>query len=540
MNPFANASGTWALAAFPALLLLALASRYVARRREKAWGGNANIRALADLPAREWDFLRASCLWVALGLCFLAFARPQWGEVVENVQKVGLDVVILLDTSRSMAVTDVPPSRLERAKLEVRSFLSTDEGDRVGLAAFAGVPLRLSPLTEDTGAISLLLDIADEDLIPAQGTEVGKGIAEALRILPQPHDRDQVILLFSDGEDQGSSAIAAARTAARLGVRLFCIGVGTAAGGPVLGPGGRQMEDPVTHAPARSRLDEGTMNQMAAISDGRYWALAGAGSVVPQIVDELGHLKRKEYASRARAQREDQFPWFLIPALLLSVVAALLPERRRALPPAAAPVADRTRKGTALPAGLLALAVLLVPAAARAQSVTDLGQSARAAYASGQFDRALSLYQRALQVSTSPKVKPLLHFNTGTCLLALGRLPEAQDELTLGLAGADPLVRGRTLYNLAHVFQREGQRERALAALRTLLASDPQDRDAKLLYEWILRQKPPEPPPPDQPPPPEPKVKPPDVLEQLPMPPPRELQDQVRPPDTSTPGMKPW
>jgi Ca-activated chloride channel family protein len=539
MNPFANQPGILLLALFPLLLALAILSRISAKRQADRWGGSASLRSLSELPAREWDFLKGACLWVALGLAFLAFARPQWGEVVENVQKVGLDVVVLLDTSRSMDVTDIAPSRLERAKLEIRSFLTAAESDRIGLVAMAGVPISLSPLTEDTGAVSLLLDIADADLIPAQGTDLGKGIAEALRLLPQPHDRDQVILLFSDGEDQGTSALTAARTAARLGVKVFCVGVGTKAGGPVTGPNGKPMTDPATGSVAFSSLDESMLQQVAAISDGRYWKLEGAGSVVPQIMEELGHLKRKEYASQSRAQREDQFAWFLGPSVVLLILSLLIPSRRRA---AFQAPRHRTKSGKGVAAGLPILLLIASSTAVRAgaQSVSDLGEQARIAFNSSNFEQSLGLYKKALQETTSPKTKILLHYDVGTCLLALKRYSEARDELILALAGEDPLVRSRAAYNLAHAFQADGDRDRALSTLRMLLTEEPDNRDGAALYEWILRQTPPEQPPPKNPPPPPPQTKPPDVLEQLPMPPPKELQDQVRPPEPSSPGMKPW
>jgi Ca-activated chloride channel homolog len=534
VTPFANRLGPAALALVAGIVLFAVVAHFLSRRASGRWGGAANLRVLSLLPSQESDLVRRACLWGALVLTAVAFARPQWGEVAENIQRVGLDVVVLLDTSRSMGVQDSPPTRLERAKLEVRSLLSATEGNRTALVAFAGVPVVLSPLTEDSAAVGMLLDISDPDLIPALGTDIAKGVADAARLFPQPHDRDQVILLVTDGEDQGKDALAAARTAARLGIRIFAVGVGTEGGGPVPGPDGRPMTDPATGSPAVSRLDEKLLAQMASITDGRYWKLAGAGSVVPQVVEEMGRLKRKEYATRSQAMRQDQYALFLGPALALLAVALLIPDRRRL---AALPKGKGKGPAIAVAATLALLA--LRPVATPAQSVSQLAQTANAAYVSGHPDTALLLYQRALQQASSPDLKPLLHFNVGTCLLALDRPVEARDELTQALPGAAPLVKERALYNLAQSYHAAGDRSRALQTLRTLLVDSPEDRDADRLYEWILRQQPPEPPPPQkQPPNPPPKA--PDVLEQLPMPPPKELQDQVKPPDQPPPGMKPW
>ncbi len=329
MIQFANWPGAWLLALFPVLFALAAASRLWARRRALRWGGPPMLRVTALAPSLEWEMIRSACLWLALGLSMVAFARPQWGEVVENVNRLSLDVVVLLDTSRSMLVADTPPNRLERAKMEIRSFLSDDQGDRVGLVAAAGVPVMLSPLTEDGGAIAMLLDVCDENLIPAQGTDLGKGIAEALKLFPPESDRDRVILLFSDGEDQGKDTLAAARTAAALKVKIFCLGAGTAAGGLIPGPGGKAMDDPDTGTPAVSRLDESKLKQLVAISDGRYWPLATSGDVAPKIREEMGRLKRMEYASRSQATRQDHYALFLGPALALLMMGFAIPARRK-------------------------------------------------------------------------------------------------------------------------------------------------------------------------------------------------------------------
>ena len=180
-------------------------------------------------------------------------------------------------------------------------------------------------------------------------------------------------------------------------------------------------------------------------------------------------------------------------------------------------------------------------ASPRAQSAHALAESARASYSKGEFGAALSLYQRALQQTDLQSIKPLLRYNAGTCLLALGKPQEARDELTLALAGIDAGVKGRALYNLSKAFFASGDRARSLSTLRALLEDEPDNRSAALFYEWILRQTPPDqPPPPDNPPPNPPPPPPPDVLEQLPMPPPKELQDQMHPPQPPIPGMKPW
>lgn len=527
MSPFTSPLGTALLPLFLLLLAAAVFARLQDRKRALRWGGAENVSRLAHAPAREGDTLKAAALWAALGLSYLGFARPQWGEVAETVQRTGLDVVLCLDVSRSMAVSDLAPNRLERARMEIRSFLSSDEGDRVGLVAFAGVPLILCPLTEDGPAVSLLLDAADTDLIQAQGTDVGKALETAASLFGPLRDPDALIVLFSDGEDMGGSAAEAARALARKRIRLFCVGVGTPAGGPVPGPTGGPILDPETGQAALSRLEESALSQTAALADGRYWSLASGGSVVPKILEELGRLKRREYASKSRATRQEQYRWFVLPAFLFLLAALAIPGR---VPPPGAV------KGAAL-----TLLLLLPALSSEARSPASLSRQAMEAFRQGSPDQALILYRQALASASDAALAARLQYDIGTCLLARKDFSQAADALTLAMASPQAEVKRASLYNLAHAAYGMGSTEKALFALRLLLVEDPTHREAKVFYEWILSHRPQEPPPPpDRPSQPPPAARPPDLLEQIPLPPPKDLQDQVRAPDNPPPGMKPW
>ncbi len=542
MSLFANTPGFYLLAALPFLLLLALFRFARSHKKTVLWGGMDNIRKLSHPPAREWDTLKAAALWSALALTFVAFARPQWGEVSENIHRIGIDVVILLDTSRSMAATDATPSRLERSRMEIRSFLSSDRSDRVGLVAFSGVPVTLSPLTEDTSAVAMLLDIADTNLIPIQGTDIGGGLQAACALFPRNRDRDRIILLFSDGGDMGNDALAAARKAAGRGIKVFCVGVGSPKGAFVPGPDGKPLRDPESGAPAVSKLNEGILRRIALLTDGRYWRLSGSGSVVPHFLEEFKHLKHKEYATKARLKRQDQFSWFLFPALILLSCAFMVPDRRRATF-RKRPMNNKQKhdRGTTRLFIILLLAALFLSGGAlRAESPAGLASKALKSFKAGRVENALTIYKRAMARNPKPALSAILHFNAGTCLLALHKNEDARKELSLALEGRNPSVTRDALFNLAHAYYAAGDSDDALTFLRTLLIDSPGDRSAISLYEWILRRKPRNKPPPPKKKPPPPKSTPPDVLRQLPMPPPTALQRQVRRPTKPPPGMKPW
>jgi|GEM_PF-1344533 len=200
-------------------------------------------------------------------------------------------------------------------------------------------------------------------------------------------------------------------------------------------------------------------------------------------------------------------------------------------------------KGLRLFATLLLL--LCVPPAMRAASPADTASKAYEAFEAGEAEQALALYRRTLSEGAArDEHRAILHYDIGTCLIALGRFGEARDELILCLGIQAEAVHPNALYNLGHAFEGLGDVENAMKALRQCMLLRPSHREAKLLYEWLLRSAPPvEEPPPDEPPPEgqSPRPPPPNILEKLPQPPPKELQEQVRPPqDAPAPGQKPW
>ena len=332
MNIFANQYGVYLLALVPVLLALLPFHLHGRRRRNRLWGGEL-MKSFSSPQERKLRALRLLLLALAMALTFLAFARPQWGDVERKAALSDLDVVVLFDVSRSMSVEDVRPSRFERAKMEVRSLIARLEGARIGIVAFSGMPLILSPLTDDKGALNLLFEIADSNLIPVEGTDLGKGVEEALRLFPYEEDRSRVMIVFSDGEDMGMGAFKSAGAAQSLDVKIFSVGIGTEGGGIVKDRKGGAVTDPDTGEPARSRLDPRKLQHIANVTDGRYFEITNESQNINSLYEELGRIKKREYATKQREKREDQFPIFAGAAFLAFFATALLPRRKKEAAP---------------------------------------------------------------------------------------------------------------------------------------------------------------------------------------------------------------
>ena len=191
----------------------------------------------ADSRARFWVKLLLRETALVTGL--VALAGPRFGTQYEEVIPRGSDLYVLIDVSRSMLAEDVPPSRLGRAKADVAALVNRLEGERVGLIAFAGQAVVKCPLTVDYDAFRRSLDELDPASAPRGGTAIGDAIRKALEVFQARADRDQAILLITDGDDQQSYPLEAAAVAAERHVTIFTVGLGDADHGARIPQGAR-------------------------------------------------------------------------------------------------------------------------------------------------------------------------------------------------------------------------------------------------------------------------------------------------------------
>jgi Ca-activated chloride channel family protein len=276
--------------------------------------------------------VRLSCVVLAVVLLILALARPQWGFDWEEAKVRGLDIVVAIDTSKSMLAEDIAPNRLARAKIAALELMQRARSDRLGLVAFAGSAFLQCPLTIDDSAFRQSVDMLTVNTIPQGGTALAEGINTALTAFKE-QDNYKVLVLFSDGEDHDSGAVEAAKAAGEAGLRIYTIGVGTAEG-EIL-----RIQDPKGNADyirdeqgnaVKSHLNQDLLRRIAGASNGGYyWPLRGA-RVIDDLYDKyLATLPKTEHEQKLIQRFHERYHWFLAAALLLLLVETLLPERKR-------------------------------------------------------------------------------------------------------------------------------------------------------------------------------------------------------------------
>jgi Ca-activated chloride channel family protein len=276
-------------------------------------------------------------LYFALACVILAAARPQWGTRLEPITRSGADVVVLLDTSLSMAAEDLAPNRLEQARNGIDQLLRRLSGDRVGLITFAGRATVACPLTLDQAAVRLFLHVVQVETVQVPGT----ALAEALGLAVQSFgdepavqaERGRAVVLFSDGEDHEGGLDEVLEELRDNGIVVYSVGCGTTRGAPIpmrdaagISTGYKKdHEDKIV----TTRLDEGVLERLALETGGNYFRGTAMGQEIDQIAEGLSSMEAGELGTVLRARYEERFQIPLAAALLALLAESLLGDRRK-------------------------------------------------------------------------------------------------------------------------------------------------------------------------------------------------------------------
>ncbi len=322
----------WLGAAVLAAVLLWVFARIRARITRTLVGPPLLARMIVDVdhPRRR---TKAIVLVIALLLLGVTMMRPQWGVVFEKVERKGIDIIFVVDLSRSMLADDVKPNRLQRVTAEIKHFVeSTLVSDRIGLIAFAGVSHVQCPLTHDYGAFRLFLDDLDPRIMPRGGTAIEDAMYRAIQAFPDEERNHKAIVLFTDGEDTDGDPQRAAQEAAKRNIRVFCVGIGSPEGSLIPIPDGKggvsYLKDSEGQV-VKSRLDESTLEKVALATNGAYQRLVGGQDTLGDLYTEARKIEGRSLESAQEKRQVDRFQWFAAAALLLLAIEAALPESRR-------------------------------------------------------------------------------------------------------------------------------------------------------------------------------------------------------------------
>lgn len=354
----------WAALAVPLAIGAVLWGARQRARARAALGQSALVTKLLASVHTGNRVLQSVFAIAGLACVAVALLRPQYGGKANVVPASGLDIVIAVDYSKSMLAADVYPSRSERLEAELARFLddAARRGDRIGVVVFAGAA-RGFPVTADIRLLKTYLQAADPRREKPGGTAIGRALTLALTFLVDarrgdaddliaadgtdetklddktipPAENDQAIVLLTDGEDTESRPMEVAKEAARLGVRVYTVGIGSKSGEPVQkfddegNPDGYITDEQGNYV--MTRIDAELLEEIAKTTGGRFVHVDPEHFGLDAVREQLEGLSRSRREVTIEILRDEGYSFFVVPAVLLLALALALPQRRRRADP---------------------------------------------------------------------------------------------------------------------------------------------------------------------------------------------------------------
>ncbi len=327
MFRFANTELLGLLFIVPVYVLLLFYFRYRRKKRAQRLAQSALLGRLMPYVSVGRFWWRAILLGLGLVFLILGLARPQFGLKQASQKRKGVEIMLVLDVSRSMLAQDVRPNRLERSKLEIEQLVRNLKNDRIGLILFAGRAHVQLPITSDYASAQMFISQVSCDMVSEQGTQLGDALELALKSFSPQTDVGKAIVVISDGESHEGDPLARAAEASKQGVRIYTVGIGSPEGAPIPDMAGGVKKD-ASGSVVISKLDERTLLQIATQTGGIYMRATTVQSGLKPILDELDTLQRAEFEQVVYSAYDEQYQFAFVLALIFFVLSFVIMERR--------------------------------------------------------------------------------------------------------------------------------------------------------------------------------------------------------------------
>lgn len=447
---FAHTGWLWFLLSLVPVLILRL--RSVGLRSSaigKLVAPKLRARLVSGTSGNVERWTRYGLQVTAFALLIFALARPQFGVEREFSSSSGRNIIIALDTSRSMLASDLEPSRLVRAKLAAQDLIEALPSDRIGLIAFAGSCFLQAPLTIDHEAVVESIQQLDTNVIPRGGTNVSRAITLAAETFINAETSNNAIILFSDGEDlEGATGREAALSKAQeASMTIVTVGVGTPSGAIVPdpdSPGGAEFVRDREGKIVRSRLDDSLLRNLATASDGLYLNLNTADTTRDIVAKAIDRIERSEIETKAIETPIDRYRWPLALAILLFAIS-IIPWPKGSFLKIAS-ISPRS-----------ASVLIFLSSTGIISAVGMVGEEALEEYNAGNYERALASYHKALEGAWLKSNRAQLEFGRGSAAYQIGDYRQAAKALGEALRLGNSQIQEDAHYNLGNALYREGE-----------------------------------------------------------------------------------
>lgn len=331
MFRFEEPTYLYLLLLLPLLVAFFLYSNFRRRRAISRFGDPELMAQLMPDVSKYRPDVKFWLLFVAIGLCSVLLARPQFGSKLETVKRKGVEVMIALDISNSMLAQDIQPSRLEKAKRLIAKLVDGMENDKVGMIVFAGDAFTQLPITSDYISAKMFLESINPSLISKQGTAIGAAINLAARSFTPQEGVGRAVIVITDGENHEGGALEAAKAATEKGIQVNVLGVGMLDGGPIPIEGTNDFRRDREGKIVITQLNEKMCQEIARDGKGIYVRVDNTNSAQKAIDQEINKMAKADVESKVYTEFNEQFQVIAWLILLLLIMEILILDRKNPL-----------------------------------------------------------------------------------------------------------------------------------------------------------------------------------------------------------------
>ncbi|HPT22487.1 MAG TPA: VWA domain-containing protein [Bacteroidales bacterium] len=330
MFRFANPDFLYLLLLLPVLILLFIIDEIRKKKSLQRLGEINLVENLVPEMSGTRSIIKFTLLLVAFTAAIIMISRPQFGSKLEDVKKHGVEVIIALDVSNSMLAEDIQPDRLTRAKQAISRLVDKLDNDKIGLIVFAGDAYTQIPITTDYVSAKMFLSTIRPDMVPKQGTAIGAAISLGIRSFSPGEERSKAIIIITDGENHEDDPVAKAEEAAKAGIVIHTIGIGSTDGVPipVMRDGKKEYLQDAGGNTVISKLDEDILKKIAASTNGNYVRASNSNIGLDEIFNDIKKMKKQEMESTMYTEYNDQFQIFAAIVLCFLLADFIIMERK--------------------------------------------------------------------------------------------------------------------------------------------------------------------------------------------------------------------
>ena len=323
----------WLLLIQLGMLLLFLWTQLWKKRTKRKFSDLKLLKRLSPDQSLFKSVLKFITLSLGFICLIIALVNPKIGTSLQTVKREGVDIVFAIDVSKSMLAEDIAPNRLEKAKQLTTQIINNLVSDRVGIIAYAAKAVPQLPITTDYSAAKMFLQNMNTDILSSQGTAIDEAIQLSRSYYNDEEQTNRVLVVISDGEDHNNLSLDVAEAAAKEGIKIFTIGVGTEKGGPIpIKRNGIVMsyKKDQNDATVITKLNKKTLSEIADEANGTYVDGKNTSDVIETVGEILNKMDKKEFEAKEFAEFKDQFQWFLGLGLFFLILDVLFLERKTA------------------------------------------------------------------------------------------------------------------------------------------------------------------------------------------------------------------